>query len=81
VHPLGRLRDNRASKSDLKHYAIVLALRETFKGWIAKKEATCATFFDLTNRAIEVKDRNVKAKAMEAEAKLLAEERESDHVC
>jgi hypothetical protein len=41
-----------------------------------EKEATCASFFDLTKRAIEVDERNAKAKAMEVEAKLLTEERE-----
>jgi ATPase subunit of ABC transporter with duplicated ATPase domains len=68
--------------------------RAYIKGWMAEKEealakreekrcrekkATCASFVNLTKRAIEVIERNTKAKAMEAEAKLLAEER--DHVC
>jgi hypothetical protein len=41
-----------------------------------EKEATCASFFDLTKRAIEVDKRNAKSKAMELEAKLLTEERD-----
>jgi FtsZ-binding cell division protein ZapB len=41
-----------------------------------EKEATCAQFFDLTKKAIEVDESLEKAKAMEAEAKLLVEERE-----
>jgi hypothetical protein len=69
------------------------ALSATFKGWMVEKEesiakieekkrlkkvATCAIFFDLAKRAIEVEESLAKAKAMKAEAKLLAEER--DHV-
>jgi hypothetical protein len=42
------------------------------------KNATCASFFDLTKRATELEEINAKAKSMEAEAKLLAKER--DHV-
>jgi hypothetical protein len=67
----------------------VLALRETFKGWMyekeeavakrekrrGEKEATFASFFDLTKRAIEVEERIAKPMAMEAETNLLAEER------
>jgi hypothetical protein len=41
-----------------------------------KKDATFASFFNLTKRPIEVEERNAKAKVIEAEAKLQAEERE-----
>jgi hypothetical protein len=41
-----------------------------------EKEVTCASFFDLTKRAIEVDERNAKANAMEVEAKQLTEERD-----
>jgi hypothetical protein len=87
----GRPRGHKASKGDLKRDVAALALSETFKGYMAEKEealakrkekkhrdkeATCASFFDLTKRAIKVEETNAKAKAMEAEDKLLAEERE-----
>jgi hypothetical protein len=32
-----------------------------------KKEVTCASFFNITKRPIEVEERNAKAKAMETE--------------
>jgi hypothetical protein len=41
-----------------------------------EKEATCNQFFDLTKKAIEVEESMAKAKAIEAEAKMMAEERE-----
>jgi hypothetical protein len=84
-------RGHKSIASDLKRDATALALSETFKGWmvdkeeiIAKryekrrreKEATCNQFLDLTKKAIEVKESMVNAKIMEAEAKLMAEERE-----
>jgi aspartyl aminopeptidase len=53
-----------------------IALREEKKR--RKKEATCDQFYDLTKKAIEVEESMAKAKAIEAEAKLMAEER--DHV-
>jgi hypothetical protein len=42
-----------------------------------EKEATCPQFFDLTKKAIKVEETLAKTKAMEAEAKLLADERGS----
>jgi hypothetical protein len=42
-----------------------------------ENEATCASLFNLTKRATKVEESLAKAKAMEAEAKLLAEERET----
>jgi hypothetical protein len=84
-------RGNKATKSDLKRDAAALALSETFKGWMVDKEeaiakseekrnqekkATCIQFFDLTMKAITVEESLAKAKAPEAEAKLLAKERE-----
>jgi hypothetical protein len=66
-------------------------LSDTFKGWKAdkegaitvreekkhrEKEATANAFYDLIKKAIEVEDSMAKAKAIEAEAKLMAEERE-----
>jgi DNA-binding MurR/RpiR family transcriptional regulator len=75
----------------MKKDAAALALSETFKGWMAnkekaiavreekkrqEKEVTCNQFFDLTKKAIEVEESMLKAEAIEAEAKLMAEERE-----
>jgi hypothetical protein len=86
-----RPRGHKATKSDLNRDVTVLALSETFKGWmvykeeaIAKrdekrrreKEATCAQFFDLAKKAIEIEETMAKAKAMEVEVNVLAEERE-----
>jgi hypothetical protein len=66
-------------------------LSDTFKGWKAdkegaiamreekkrrEKEATANAFYDLTKKAIEVEESMAKAKAIKAEAKLMAEERE-----
>ena len=43
-----------------------------------EKEATCAQFFNLTTKkAIEIEESLAKAKALEAEATIMAEERES----
>jgi hypothetical protein len=41
-----------------------------------EKEATRNQFFNLTKKAIEVEESMAKAKALEAEAKLMTEERE-----
>jgi hypothetical protein len=41
-----------------------------------EKQDTCLQFFDLGKKEIEVEESLAKAKAIEAEAKLLAEERE-----
>jgi hypothetical protein len=86
-----RPRGHKATTSDIKCDAAALALSETFNGWMAnkeeaiakreekkcrEKEATCNQFFDLTKKAIEVEESTTKAKAIEAEAKLMAEERE-----
>jgi polyphosphate kinase len=86
-----RPRGHKATASDMKKDVIALALSETFKGWMAdkeeaiavmeekkrrEKEATCNQFYDLTKKAIEVEESIAKAKVIEAEAKLMAEERE-----
>jgi hypothetical protein len=86
-----RPRGHKAMASDMKKDTTALALSESFKGWMAnkeeaiavreekkcrKKEATCDQFYDLTKKAIEVEESMAKAKAIEAEAKLMAEERE-----
>jgi hypothetical protein len=75
----------------MKKDVTALALSETFKGWMAdkeeaiavrkekkhcEKEATAIVFYDLTKKAIEVEESMAKAKAIEVEAKLMAEERE-----
>jgi hypothetical protein len=75
----------------MKKDVAALALSETFKGWMAdkeeaiavreekkcrKKETTCNVFYDLTKTAIEVEESMSKAKLIEVEAKLMAEERE-----
>jgi hypothetical protein len=75
----------------MKKDVAALALSKTFKGWMAdkeeaiavrdekkrrEKEATANVFYDLTKKAIEVEESIAKAKAIEAEAKLMAEERE-----
>jgi hypothetical protein len=79
-----------ATASDMKKDAATLAWSETFKGWMADKEeaifvreenkrrekATCNQFFDLTKKAVEVEESMIKEKAIEAKAKLMAEERE-----
>jgi hypothetical protein len=77
-----RPRGHKATKADLKPDASALALSKTLKAMMAEKEealakgdekprrekeVTCATFIDLTKRAMEIQ-------AIEAEAKLLAEE-------
>jgi FtsZ-binding cell division protein ZapB len=41
-----------------------------------EKEATAKAFYDLTKKAIEVEESMAKTKAIEDEAKLMAEERE-----
>jgi hypothetical protein len=41
-----------------------------------EKEATANVLYDLTKKAIEVEESMAKAKAIEAEAKLMAKERE-----
>jgi hypothetical protein len=84
-----RPRGHKATTSDMKKDATALALSKTIKGWMAnkeeaisvreekkcrKKEATSNAFYDLTKKAIEVEESM--AKAIEAEAKLMAEERE-----
>jgi hypothetical protein len=51
-----------------------IAVREEKKR--REKEATANAFYDLTKKAIEVEESMAKAKAIEAEAKLMAEERE-----
>jgi hypothetical protein len=51
-----------------------IAKREEKKRW--EKEATCNQFFDLTKKAIKVEESMAKTKAIEAEAKLMIEERE-----
>jgi hypothetical protein len=66
-------------------------LSETFNGWLAdkkeaiamseekkrcEKEATANVFYDLTKKEIEVDESMAKAKAIKAEAKLMAVERE-----
>jgi hypothetical protein len=76
---------------DMKKDVAALALSKTFKGWMAdkeeaiamreekkrrEKEATANVFYDLTKKAIEVEESIAKAKAIDAEAKLMAEERE-----
>jgi hypothetical protein len=86
-----RSRGHKATTSDMKKDVVALALSETFKGWMAnkeeaiavteekklrKKEATTNAFYDLTKKAIEVEESMAKTKAIEAEAKLMAEERE-----
>jgi hypothetical protein len=86
-----RPRGHKATAFDMKKDAAALALSETFKGWMAdkeeaiavrkekkrrEKEATSNAFYDLTKKAIEVEESMAKAKAIEAEAKLMAEERE-----
>jgi hypothetical protein len=86
-----RPRGHKATTSDMKKNAAALALSETFKGWMAKKEeditvreekkrrekeATANAFYDLTKKAIEFEESMAKAKAIEAKAKLMAEERE-----
>jgi hypothetical protein len=73
----------------MKKDVAALALSETFKGCMAnkeeaiavreekkrrEKEATANAFYDLTKKAIEVEKSMAKAKAIEAEAKLMAEE-------
>jgi hypothetical protein len=84
-------RGHKAPESDIKCDASTFALSKTFKGWIAdkeeaitkredkrrrEKEATCNKFFDLTKKAIGIEDNMAKAKALEAEAKQMAKERE-----
>jgi hypothetical protein len=86
-----RARGHKAMASDMKKDTAAVALSESFKGWMAdkeeaiamreekkccKKEATCDQFYDLTKKAIEVEESMAKAKAIEAKAKLMAEERE-----
>jgi hypothetical protein len=86
-----RPRGHKAMANNMKKDATALAWSETFNGWMAdkeeaiavreenkhrEKEATCNQFFDLTKKAIEVKESMTKAKAIEAKAKLMAEERE-----
>jgi hypothetical protein len=86
-----RPRGHKATTNDIKRDAAALALSKTFKGWMANKEeaiakreekkhrekkATCNQFLDLTKKAIEVEKSMAKAKIIEAEAKLMAEERE-----
>jgi hypothetical protein len=86
-----RPRGHKATTSDMKKDVVALALSETFKGWMAdkdeaivmieekkrrEKEATANVFYDLTKKAIEVEESMANAKAIEAEAKLMAEERE-----
>jgi hypothetical protein len=86
-----RPRGHKAMTSDMKEDDAALALSETFKGWMAdkekaiavreekkrrEKEDTANAFYDLTKKAIEVEESMAKAKAIEAEAKLMAEERE-----
>jgi hypothetical protein len=86
-----RPRGHKATTSDIKKDAAALALSETFKGWMAdkeeaiavreekkrrEKEATANAFYDLTKKATEVEESMAKAKAIEAKAKLMAEERE-----
>jgi FtsZ-binding cell division protein ZapB len=77
--------------SDMKKDAAALASSETFKGWMAdkeeaiavreekkcwEKEATCNQFFDFIKKAIEIEESMEKAKEIQAETKLMAEERE-----
>jgi hypothetical protein len=50
-----------------------IAMREEKKR--SEKEATASAFYDLTKKAIEVKESMAKAKAIETEAKLIADER------
>jgi hypothetical protein len=86
-----RPRGHKATASDIKRDLVALALSGTFKGWMAdkeeaiakreknrrrEKEATCNQFFDQTKKAIDVEESMAKAKALEAEAKLMAKERE-----
>jgi hypothetical protein len=86
-----RPRGHKAMTSDMKKDAATLALSETFKGWMAdkeeaiavreekkcrEKEATANVFYDLTKKVIDVEESMAKAKAIEAEAKLMAQERE-----
>jgi hypothetical protein len=85
-----RQRGHKATMSDIKCDAVTLASSETFKGWMAdkeeaiakreenrsqEKEATCNQFFDLTKKAVDVEESMAKAKALEAETNLMAEER------
>jgi hypothetical protein len=62
----------RPPRGDVRRDIDALALSETFKGWMVNKEEA------ITKKAITVEESLAKAKALEAEAKLLAEER--DHV-
>jgi hypothetical protein len=86
-----RPRGHKATMSDIERDVVALALSETFNGWMANKEeaiaqreekkrrekvATCNQFFDLTKKTIEVEESMAKAKAIEAEAKLMIKERE-----
>jgi hypothetical protein len=65
------LRDHKATKADLRQDASALAISETLKGLMAmkeealakkdekrhrKKEATCTSFINLTNKVIEIED-------------------------
>jgi hypothetical protein len=85
-----RPRGHKSMASDMKKDAVTFTLSETFKGWMAdkeeaiamreekkrrEKEANCNQFFDLRKKAIEVKESMAKTKSIEAEAKLMAEEK------
>jgi hypothetical protein len=82
-------RGNEASEAVLKRYASALAFGVTLKGLMAKKEdalakgdkmrhrkkeATCASFIDLTKRALDIEESIACTKATRADAKLLHEE-------
>jgi hypothetical protein len=84
-------RGHKAMTSGLKKDVVALVLSETFKGWMADKEEAIVVreekkcrekevivnaFYDLTKKAIEVEESMSKARTIEAEAKLMAEERE-----
>jgi hypothetical protein len=86
-----RPRGHKATASDIKRDAAALTLSETFKGWMVdkekatakreekkhrEKEATCNQFFDLTKKAFEVEESMAKAKALEANTKLMPKEME-----
>jgi hypothetical protein len=83
VPPLGhapsRFGDARSSSPELSlmtdgRQGEAIAVREEKKR--REKEATANAFYDLTKKAIEVEESMAKAKAIEDEAKLMAEERE-----
>jgi hypothetical protein len=84
-----RPRDIKSSKANIKCDASALAFGETLKGSMAEKEeelanrdvkrrrekdATCSRFIDLTNMALNIEESIARTKAIDTEAKLLAEE-------